>query len=538
MKQEQGQKLAIMGVLSIPAAAETAVLATHLGGPGLIGGLALGAAAYLVADDFRQKRQANKGESQSSSLVSSKIEPEKPSIAYRLFNGKSVREAHKRGDDQTEKRDKPEPSTNEHEEMEALQPKPLPSLPHQDKSELATPRKKPSGAFLFSDVLTSFTPSLNKIYLGTLEDGTMVYCKAEELCHVALAGATRGGKSSIMRMLMAQLCYAGANVLLLNPHYSRYLLDKKEDWTPFEPYLMYDPMECRKYEVIEHYLKQVATELLPKRLEKFAHSLPVGRPYFLILDELPAIVDHLPDAPMYLKAILREGAKVGLFLITAAQDFLVSTIFPGGGGAVRDCYRTVAYVGGDGTTAKVLLDMAARDVPENKLGKGTIMLRCDVVRPAAIARVPLVDNDSLYASLGPSTYTPSRESHDEDDGLLNYMVSGGNYEQEERQTDALPATTRRHVAMSAQEARRRQLEARRRAVYARQEERERVVATVPVAGANSLPAELQRAYEAFESQMSYRDLGDRLGVSKDTAGKWYKRLQDLGYITANGIKTV
>ena len=56
--------------------------------------------------------------------------------------------------------------------------------------------------------------------------------------------------------------------------------------------------------------------------------------------------------------------------------------------------------------------------------------------------------------------------------------------------------------MSAQEARRRQLEARRRAVYARQEERERVVATVPVAGANSLPAELQRAYEAVESQMS------------------------------------
>ncbi len=87
-------------------------------------------------------------------------------------------------------------------------------------------------------------------------------------------GATDGGKSSIMRLLMAQLCKASAQVLLLNPHFTRYDIKKNEDWTPFEPYLLYDPMECRKYEVIEHYLRYTAETLLPNRLDKYANSPP------------------------------------------------------------------------------------------------------------------------------------------------------------------------------------------------------------------------------------------------------------------------
>ena len=43
--------------------------------------------------------------------------------------------------------------------------------------------------------------------------------------------------------LTSQLCKAGAQVLLLNPHYTRYDLDRQEDWTPFEPYLVSDPMK-------------------------------------------------------------------------------------------------------------------------------------------------------------------------------------------------------------------------------------------------------------------------------------------------------
>jgi hypothetical protein len=302
--------------------------------------------------------------------------------------------------------------------MEALHPN-----PHIQQTTAEIPVPLPS-RLVFSKLLARFTPSLDCILLGALPDGTLIFCAAKDLCHVALAGATGGGKSSILRLLVSQLCKAGASVLLLNPHYTRYdrEADPPEDWTPFEPYLLYDPMECRKYEVIEYYLKQVAEQLLPKRLEQYAQSQPLGKPYFIVLDELPAIVAHVKNAPDYLAYILREGRKVGIYLITAAQDFLVSTVAPGGGGAIRDCYRTAYYVGGDGTTAKTLLDKPARDLPETDLGQGHVMLRSarvQLVKAAQLVRVPYVDNQTLYSLLGPSTFEPGAEyGEEEEEGLV------------------------------------------------------------------------------------------------------------------------
>ncbi len=267
--------------------------------------------------------------------------------------------------------------------------------------------------FTFTQVLKRFTPSLDRLFLGVLPDGTPIFCAAKDLCHVALAGTTGGGKSSILRLLLAQLCYAGACVLLLNPHYTHCDIeaDPAEDWTPFERYLLHDPLACRAYEVIEFYLKHVACDLLPRRLEQYAHSQPLGKPYFLAIEELPAIVANVKHAPEYLATILREGRKVGIYLITVAQDFLVKTIAPGGGGgAVRDCYRTAYYVGGDGTTAKVLLDVPMSLLPEQELGQGTVLLRSSrvpLVKQACLVRVPYVDNPALYRLLGPSTYAPT-----------------------------------------------------------------------------------------------------------------------------------
>ena len=264
-----------------------------------------------------------------------------------------------------------------------------------------------TGLFTFSEVLRSFTPSLTNIYLAS-QDGKPLYCMARDLCHVALAGNTGGGKSSTMRMLMAQLCKAGANVLLLNPHYTDYDLEYDEDWTPFKPYLMHDPLECTEYSVIEFYLKQVATVLLPKRLARRKQSLPLGKPYFIVMDELPAIIKKIPAVPGYLEDILREGRKVGIYLIVASQDFLVKTISPNGGGAVRDCYRTAYYSGGDATTANILLDVPAKEIPEHELGKGQVMFRGgSVVKKAVRATVPYTDNEALYRLLGPSTYVPT-----------------------------------------------------------------------------------------------------------------------------------
>ena len=285
---------------------------------------------------------------------------------------------------------------------------------------LPAPQEAPAlvpPACTLSQVLAEFHPTADRLLLGYLGGREPATSSAGGLCHVALAGATGGGKSSLIRLLIAQLCYVGATVLLLNPHYTRYDLESGEDWTPFEPYLYADPIQCKDYRAIAYYLQHVAQVMLPARLEKYARSQPVGAPFYLVLDELPAIVKHVPDAPGWMADLLREGRKVKLFLVTAAQDFLVKTVMgKQGGGAVRDCFRTAVYVGGDPTTARVLLDVRG-SVDDGGLGRGIVLLRSAQVKQAALARVPYVDNESLYRLLGPSTYSAG-ENRDEVQSLV------------------------------------------------------------------------------------------------------------------------
>ena len=279
-----------------------------------------------------------------------------------------------------------------------------------EEEDECLPQSISDGMFTFSQVLASgFTPSLNKIFLARLPDGTDVCVSAKDLCHVALAGLTGNGKGVIMRLIMAQLCKVGVSVLLLNPHYMPWDYSGDEDWTPYEPCLQKQPAECSGYATIKTYLRWMTDTLLVQRIERARQGKPIGKPFFIIIDELPAIVGEIKEAPGYIAKILREGRKYGIYLIIASQDFLVKTTGMDGGG-VRKCFKTVFYVGGDVTTAKVLLNDSHKDqIPENDLGKGTVMLRCATTKDAVVARVPYVDNTSLYQLLGPSTF---KKSHD------------------------------------------------------------------------------------------------------------------------------
>ena len=403
---------------------------------------------------------------------------------------------------------------NAREETQEPEPQRRPGREEVLGDDLPQPPSVKKGTFVFSSVLERFTPTLDRIYLASTMDGLELFCPAEHLCHVALAGSTDGGKSSIMRMLMAQLCKAGAQVLLLNPHYTRYDIKKQEDWTPFEPYLVYDPMECRKYEVIEHYLKYTAETLLPRRLDKYANSLPTGKPYFIVMDELPSIIKRIPKAVGWLGELLREGRKVGIFLISASQDFLVKTVAPdGSGGAVRDCYRTAYYVGGDATTAKTLLDMAARDIPEDQLGQGRVMVRCArslEAKKAIEARVPYGDNAALYRLLGPSTYKPTRAGTQTPSVELAPAPVGAQREAATPEPETQPASMNRSSIREVP----------------RQSEG---VASMrhPAAGLSRI---LRAAYDAYVPGMSYRDLGAALGYGDREAREIFLELRHRGLL--------
>src|SRR6266487_760747 len=263
--------------------------------------------------------------------------------------------------------------------------------------------------FTFSQLLASgFKPTLHKIFLGRLSDGTDVFVEAKDLCHIALAGSTGQGKTSLMRLIMAQLCSIRVSVVLLNPHYMVYDRDHNEDWTPFTPYLARNPLDYVKVDNIAFMLKWIIEHTLVQRMEKARQGLSVGKPYFIVIDELPAIVAERKECAGYIAKLLREGRKYGIYLIVASQDFLVKTIgMDDTGGGVRKCFRTACYVGGDPTTARVLLEKQEKPIPETDLGKGKMMLRCAATRQAVLASVPYCDNDALYLLLGPSTFVKS-----------------------------------------------------------------------------------------------------------------------------------
>lgn len=296
-----------------------------------------------------------------------------------------------------------------------------------DEIGLPSQRKSKSNIFRFSELLASgFVPTVNKIFVGRrVDNGEDIFVAAKDLCHIAFAGKTGGGKGSLMRLIMAQLCYVGCKVLLLNPHYMRWVVadngpEFDEDWTPFEgthkrsgkPYLQQSPIDCADFPPIEQYLGWAVQTLLQDRKAAGREGGVRFKPYFIVLDEWPSIVDENKNAPGQLAKLLREGRKYGIFVIVASQDFQVKTIGMDGG-SVRKCLLTVFYTGGDKTTGKELLNMPEKDIQENEVGKGVVYLRCvGTQNQPVLVRVPFVDNEAVYKLLGPSTFkrTAVRES--------------------------------------------------------------------------------------------------------------------------------
>jgi Helicase HerA, central domain len=279
---------------------------------------------------------------------------------------------------------------------------------------------------LFSELLkTGWRPSMEQIYVGTSEHGRHLFVPVRKLWHVALAGATGHGKSSLMRLLMAQLCYLKLPVILLNPHYMIYDYDHKEDWTPYTPYLKSDPMKCKNMATIAKALKWMAGELLETRKERASQGVSAGKPIFYILDEYPDIKAEVKEAPGYVGKLLRQGRKYNIYLIVASQDYSVKTIGVEGEGAIRKCFRTVFYVGGDPISVKELLNKAAKDIPENELGQGTIMLKCATVEDPIVVHVPYLDNKSLYILLGPTTYAEPEEMLEEETAVSQEDMAAG-----------------------------------------------------------------------------------------------------------------
>lgn len=239
-------------------------------------------------------------------------------------------------------------------------------------------------------------PSLERILLGLGPGGTPLTVPAAALCHVALLGATGQGKSAALRLLIPQLLATGCRVLLLDPHYVPIDRASGEDWRVIARRLHQAPaVTSSQIDTALHY----AIEELDRRISLRRDGEALEPPLWLAIDELPVIVNDIPDALPRLGRVLREGRKVGLFVLGASQSMLVKSL--GGDATVRDAYRTAIYAGGDSRSATALLDVSTRDIPEARLGRGVVMLRSAATPTATLARVPWPSNASIIAMLEP-----------------------------------------------------------------------------------------------------------------------------------------
>lgn len=271
------------------------------------------------------------------------------------------------------------------------------------------------------------------------------------------------------------------------------------------------------------------------------------RELFYIVDEFNALMLRLkqrkPDRELVadtLLSLIAEGRKFKMRCIIAGQT-MPAALFGEGGSSARDIINTkyafqsrenhAQYFGIESRAIENLLPtISGRDSAGYAILDGGPLLH------AIIVSIPYTTVEDIRALL-----QEGYGSQDEEDDLMDYMIGGGSGREETR-TEELPVTRtyssgKRSVASVAtrREAREQRL---RGTVVAQQRQGTARVQETPVVEKPALDPELQRAYDAFENQMSYRDFGFRLGVSKDTAGKYYLRLRDLGYIGTDGMRLV
>jgi hypothetical protein len=238
-------------------------------------------------------------------------------------------------------------------------------------------------------------PTRESILLGLGAGGERITVPAKALCHVALVGATGGGKSNLLRLLLPQLQAIGARVVLADPHFAPLDPESGDDWRPIAERLHLAPaVKPAEIGALLSYL----TDELARRLELRNAGQPVGPPLFFAFDELPVIADTVPGALDTLGKIVREGRKVHLLAVGASQTMLVKAI--GGDSTIRDNYRTAFYVGGDLKSGSALLDLPQREIAEGELQTGIAYLRSASTAPARLVRVPYASNEAVYGLLG------------------------------------------------------------------------------------------------------------------------------------------
>lgn len=145
--------------------------------------------------------------------------------------------------------------------------------------------------------------------------------------HVLLVGPTQSGKTTALKYLLNQ---TPGEIHILDPHNS------PNKW----------PANCnvhggaRRFQDIQTILEYALTEL-QNRAEQLEQGTTEFNPLIIGLDEQPAIVENVPNAPQAFSTISREGIKFNILLYVATQSDREKTLGIAGEGDVRDNFAII-----------------------------------------------------------------------------------------------------------------------------------------------------------------------------------------------------
>lgn len=246
------------------------------------------------------------------------------------------------------------------------------------------------------DLLMSgkWAPRKDKLLIAAGTDG-LLQVSMGLAWHIALAGSTGNGKTNLLRLLLPQLVKM-AQVYYISPAFAP-VKANGEDWRPIAAHLA-GPVAVDASEIAERLSWAVAMYEDRAERERAGDFSWQDEPCYIVIDEFIKVKELYPDAPDLVVQLLKFARQYGVFVILAAQDFLLGSI--GGDSGARECFRTCIYAGGDAHTARKLLDIAGTLPYEAQLGnKGLVAVKSKEI-PLTLARVPLMSNEALYELLG------------------------------------------------------------------------------------------------------------------------------------------
>lgn len=452
-----GHKLLAAG--STVLVSEPALALAHQGGVGIIAGLLLGAIAYEAAGGI------GKVTGKEISLPVHTRSADKPSVMRRMMSGKSVRAAR----EQTAKQE-------EIDEMEELQPRPI------DTNDL--PRRSP----VFAQMQHLITPG--KDILGF--DGNQ-FISADALkqsVNIALIGVPSAGKTVCLTFHVAQAVLRNAIVRGWDLH-GDVAADLGDCFNILEDV---DDIvnDCEWIQAERE--RRLALRKRAKSGDRNAlRQWNETRELFYIVDEFNALMLRLkqrkPDREFVadtLLSLIAEGRKFKMRCIIAGQT-MPAALFGEGGSSARDIINTkyafqsrenhAQYFGIEQKSIDALLPRIS-----GKDSAGYAILDGGPLLHAAIVSIPLTTVEDIRSLV--------KEYESEEDDVVAYTMQSRS--QRKPRTDelpAVPATPRRHHAMSGYEAHRQRKEQHRPAVYVAAREQERV----------TTKSELDMALEAYDA---------------------------------------